>query len=198
MLASVAIASLLLAVPGMQGVTRQIAGLSAGWVAAAVALELGSCLAFVVIFRLFFDALSSGPARELALTEQGAGALLPGGGVGALAIGGWLLRREGLSMRHIVERSCALFFLTSATNIATLIGAGALLAAGLLAGPHDPLRTGLPVLGGLVVTAVVMTVGLPALPAADSPSSIMAARTSEASGAGLPAWSSSKTSLSRN
>jgi len=157
-LASVAIASLLLAVPGLKGVSRQIAGLSAGWVAAAVALELGSCLAFVVIFRLFFDGLPSGPAREMALLEQGAGALLPGGGVGALAIGGWLLRREGLSMRHIVERSCALFFLTSATNIATLIGAGALLAAGLLAGPHDPLRTGLPVLGALVVTAVALVV----------------------------------------
>jgi uncharacterized membrane protein YbhN (UPF0104 family) len=157
-LASVAIASLLLAVPGLQGVTKQIAGLSAGWVAAAVGLELGSCLAFVVIFRLFFDGLSSGPARELALTEQGAGALLPGGGVGALAIGGWLLRREGLSMRHVVERSSALFFLTSGTNIAALTGAGALLAAGLLAGPHDPLRTGLPVLCGLVVTAVVLVV----------------------------------------
>jgi uncharacterized membrane protein YbhN (UPF0104 family) len=157
-LASVAIASLLLAVPGLRGVTKQIAGLSAGWVAAAVALELGSCLAFVVIFRLFFDGLSSGPARELALTEQGAGALLPGGGVGALAIGGWLLRREGLSVRHIVERSSALFFLTSATNVAALIGAGALLAAGLLAGPHDLLRTGLPILGGLVVTAVVLVV----------------------------------------
>src|SRR6516162_6504329 len=90
-LASVSIASLLLAVPGLRDVTKQIAGLSAGWVAAAVALELGSCLAFVVIFRLFFDGLSSGPARELALTQQGAGALLPGGGVGALAIGGWLL-----------------------------------------------------------------------------------------------------------
>jgi hypothetical protein len=157
-LASAAIASLLLAVLGLQGVTKQIAGLSAGWLAAAVALELGSCLAFVVTFRLFFDGLPPGPARELALTEQGAGALLPGGGVGALAIGGWLLRREGLSMQHIVERSSALVFLTSATNIAALIGAGALLAAGLLAGPHDLLRTGLPVLVGLVVTVVVPVV----------------------------------------
>jgi uncharacterized membrane protein len=86
-LASIAIASVLLAVPGLQGVTKQIAGLSAGWVAVAVALELGSCLAFVVIFRLFFDGLSSGPARELALTEQGAGALLPGGGSAPLRSG---------------------------------------------------------------------------------------------------------------
>jgi hypothetical protein len=61
-------------------------------------------------------------------------------------------------MRHIVERSSALFFLTSATNIAALIGAGAVLAAGLLAGPHDLLRTGLPVLGGLIVTAFVLVV----------------------------------------
>ena len=55
---------------------------------AAVALEFGSCVAFVVIFRLFFDQVPAGSARELVWTEQGAGALLPGGGAGALAVGG--------------------------------------------------------------------------------------------------------------
>src|SRR5437764_2477864 len=86
-LLSVAIASLSLAVPALQGVATQVKHLDVGWVLAAVALERGSCLAFVVVFRLFFD--------------QGAGALLPGGGVGALAIGGWLLRREGISKRQV-------------------------------------------------------------------------------------------------
>ena len=102
LLGSGVLASLLLAVPGLKAVTTQIAHLDGGWLVAAVALEFGSCLAFAVIFRLFFNELPSGPARKLAWVEQGAGALLPGGGVGALAAGGWLLHQRGLSKRRII------------------------------------------------------------------------------------------------
>jgi uncharacterized membrane protein YbhN (UPF0104 family) len=153
---SVAIASLLLAVPGLEGVARQIEHLNAAWIAGAVALEFGSCVGFVVIFRLFFDEVSAGPARELAWTEQGAGALLPGGGAGALAIGGWLLQRQGLSRSRVIERSSALFLLTSATNVIALIGAGALLALGVVSGPDGLILTGLPIAGGLIAVAAVL------------------------------------------
>ena len=112
-----------------------------GWLA-ALALELGSCIGFVVVFRLFFDELPAGAARELAWTEEASGALLPGGGVGALAIGGLLLRRAGVSTRRIVERSSALFFLTSAVNVAALVGAGTLVAVGVAGGPYDPCARG--------------------------------------------------------
>jgi uncharacterized membrane protein YbhN (UPF0104 family) len=156
LVASGAIASLLLAVPSLQGVAHKIGHLHPGWVIAAVALELGSCLAFIAIFRLFFDELPARPARRVAWTEQGAGALLPGGGVGALAVGGWLLHQRGLSKRTIIERSSALFFLTSAVNVAALVGAGTLLAVGLAAGPHDALLTAIPVAGGLLLTAAVL------------------------------------------
>jgi uncharacterized membrane protein YbhN (UPF0104 family) len=157
-LLSAAIVSMLLAVPGLRGVAGRIAHLEGAWLIVAVALELGSCVAFVVIFRLFIDELPPGAACELAWTEQGTGALLPGGGVGALAIGGWLLRRQGISRRQVIERSSALFFLTSAVNVAALVGAGALLALGVGAGPHDLLRTGVPILGGFAVTAAVPVV----------------------------------------
>jgi uncharacterized membrane protein YbhN (UPF0104 family) len=154
----VAIGSLLLAVPPLRGVAGQIAHLRPTWVLAAVGLELGSCLAFVVIFRLFFDRVPAGVARELAWTEQGSGALLPGGGVGALAIGGWLLRRVGMSTRSIVDRSSALFFLTSAVNVAALGGAGGLLVASDPLRPLDLVRAGIPILGGLAATAAVLAI----------------------------------------
>jgi uncharacterized membrane protein YbhN (UPF0104 family) len=157
-LCSAVIASLLLAVPGLEGVARRIEDLNLLWMLAAVFLELGSCVAFVVIFRLFFDEVSAGPARELAWTEQGAGALLPGGGAGALAIGGWLLQRQGVSRQRVIERSSALFFLTSATNVAALVGAGALLAIGAVSGPHDLVLTGIPIAGGLVAVTTVLLV----------------------------------------
>ena len=155
-LLSVAIATLLLAVPPLRGVARQIDHMQMGWLAAAAALELGSCVAFVVIFRLFFDELPSGAARELAWAEEGSGALLPGGGVGALAVGGWLLRRAGMSTRSIIDRSSALFFLTSAVNVAALVGAAVWLAAAR--GSLDLVRAGLPVAGGLAATLVVLAI----------------------------------------
>jgi uncharacterized membrane protein YbhN (UPF0104 family) len=173
LLATGVIASLLLAVPGLQGVAKQLDSLNTAWVLAAVGLELASCLGFVVVFRLFFEELPAGPARALAWTEQGAGALLPGGGVGALAVGGWLLHQRGIAKRRVIERSSALFFLTSATNVAALVLAGGLLAAGLVAGPHDPLRTVLPLAGGLLVAAVVL---------------ITPAVTRRSSQAGRPSW----------
>src|ERR671936_643869 len=68
---SAAIVSLLLAVPPLRGVERQLSQIQPGWVVAAIAFELCSCLAFVVIFRLFFDEVPAGTARELAWVEEG-------------------------------------------------------------------------------------------------------------------------------
>jgi uncharacterized membrane protein YbhN (UPF0104 family) len=156
-LLSAAVVSLALAVPPLRSVARQLTHLDPGWIAAAIALELASCLGFVVIFRLFFDQVPSRLARQIAWTEQGSGALLPGGGVGALAIGGWFLRRTGMSMRDIVDRSSALFFLTSAVNVAALVGGGVWLALG--GGRLDDLlRTSIPIAGGLMATAAVLAI----------------------------------------
>jgi hypothetical protein len=50
------------------------------------------------------------------------GVLLPAGGVSGLAVGGWLMHLAGMSTRAILERSSALFFLTSAASlVATLV-----------------------------------------------------------------------------
>ena len=129
------------------------------WVIVAVALEVGSCVGYVVIFRRFFDQVPSGPARELAWTEEASGALLPTGGVGALAIGGLLLRQAGMSTRQIIERSSALFFFTSAANVAALVGGGALLAIGATRGTDTVTLAGVPILVGGVSTG--MTLALP-------------------------------------
>jgi uncharacterized membrane protein YbhN (UPF0104 family) len=158
-LGSVAIATLVLAVPPLRGVASQIGHMRLGWIGVAGALELASCLAFVVIFRLFFDELPAGIARELAWAEEGSGALLPGGGVGALAIGGLLLRRAGMSTRSIIDRSSALFFLTSAVNVAALIGGGVWFALdGGPAGSLDLARIGAPIAGGLGATLAVLAI----------------------------------------
>ena len=134
---------LLAAVPGLRGVLREIGEIGPGWIAVAVALELASAASFVVVFRLFFDRLDSSDARALAWTAQGSGALLPGGGAGGLAIGGWLISLTGAPVRWIARRSAGLFFLSALVSTSALVGAGIALMAGA-PGPHDRLTVVLP------------------------------------------------------
>jgi uncharacterized membrane protein YbhN (UPF0104 family) len=150
--------SLLLSVPALRPVLRAISEISPLWIACAVALELASCVSFVIIFRLFFDRVGPRDARALAWTEMASGALLPGGGAGGYAIGGWLMHLTGAPTRWIVRRSSGLFFLTSAVNSAAVIGAGLLLLAGA-ADPHDFARAGLP--GLLAGAATLVVLALP-------------------------------------
>ena len=153
--------TVLLAVPDLRPVAREITAMKPALVVAAVALELASCLSFVIIFRLFFRPLHTSAARELAWSQMGSGALLPGGGVGSLAVGGWLLHLAGMPTEQIVQRSSGLFFLTSAINVLALAAAGLLLWLGITHGPHDAIRAGLPVIAAAGASALVL--GLPRL-----------------------------------
>jgi len=151
-----ALVSLLLAVPALRAVAREVSHVSGGWLILAAALELASCASFVLVFRHFFKGVPARGARDLAWTEMGSGALLPGGGVGSLAVGGWLLHLAGMPTRKIVRSSSGLFFLTSAVNVAALIGGGVLLATGLSAGRHGLLQVGLPILAGSAAFVTVL------------------------------------------
>lgn len=160
LLAALALA-LLLAVPDLRGVLHEIRHIGLGWVVLAVALELGSAVSFVVVFRLFFDRLPAGDARALAWTTQGSGALLPGGGAGGLAIGGLLARLAGLPVRWIARRSAGVFFVGGAASGVALVGSGLALIAGA-PGPHDVPRVVVPTvaaaLGMLLIGALPLVV----------------------------------------
>lgn len=151
--------TLLASVPGLRGVVEEIGQVSPIWIGLAVLLELASDISFVVLFRRFFDRLPGRDARALAWTEQATGALLPGGGAGGLAIGGWLIHLAGAPIDWIVRRSGGLFFLTSAVNGATVIAAGLALILGA-PGPHDFGRAVLPTV--LVGAVTLVVVALPA------------------------------------
>ena len=155
MVLSAAMLTIVGVVPGLSGVFSRLRHMSPGWVIVAGVLELASCAAFVAIFRRFFDRVPRAWARRLAWTEMGSGALLPGGGVGALAVGGWLLHRAGMPTPRILERSSGLFLLTSALNATAVIVAAALLALGIASGPHGFWLTWLPALGGVAIIAAV-------------------------------------------
>jgi uncharacterized membrane protein YbhN (UPF0104 family) len=134
---------LLFAIPGLRGVVDEIRHIGPGWVALAVALELGSAVSFVVLFGLFFDRLPARDARGLAWTTQGSGALLPGGGAGGLAVGGVLTHLAGLPIRWVARRSAGVFFVGGAASGLALVGSGLALIAGA-PGPDDVPRAVLP------------------------------------------------------
>jgi uncharacterized membrane protein YbhN (UPF0104 family) len=181
LLLGLCLVAVVLAVPDLQPVVGEIAAMNPALVVTALVLEVASCVSFVVIFRTFFAPVPAPAARQLAWAQMGSGAVLPGGGVGSLAVGGWLLHLIGMPTRQIVQRSSGLFFLTSAINVLTLAAGGLVLLAGIGAGPHDALHAGAPVLAAVAAIAAVL--GLPRLARGRSAGR---ARWLEDIGAGIP------------
>jgi hypothetical protein len=65
---------LILAVPGLHGAGRTLAHMQLGWIAAAIALEIFSCLGCVPAFLQVFETTPIRFGGRVALTEQAFGA----------------------------------------------------------------------------------------------------------------------------
>jgi uncharacterized membrane protein YbhN (UPF0104 family) len=143
---ALALGAVVLEVPDLGGVRQDLEGISAWWIVLGLALEVGSCASFVVVFRGFFDEVSPRLARRIAWIETASGALLPGGGVTSYVLGGVLLHRGGMDRRRIVVRSGGLFWFTSAVNAAAACFGAVLLVGGVGAGPQGFLIAALPAL----------------------------------------------------
>jgi uncharacterized membrane protein YbhN (UPF0104 family) len=146
---------LLLAVPGLQGVATTLSNLKTEWVVVAVLLEVLSCASYVVAFLQVFERAPLRAGARVALSEEAFGAAVSLGGVGSLAVGGWLMVERGAPARRIAERSAVLFLYTSAINVITLILAGLGLFLGL-PGPSNPLLSIVPAAVGAVVLVLFL------------------------------------------
>jgi uncharacterized membrane protein YbhN (UPF0104 family) len=152
---------LLLWVAPPASVIDQIGHMNPSWVLGAVALELGSCLSYVVVFRRFFPEPPRAVSRQVAWIAMGAGAVLPGGNISSAAATGWLLHAYGIGTRRLLERCAALLCLLTAFGFLVNGVAGALLLAGFPGGPHDLLHTGVPILVSVVVlSSAALVVGV--------------------------------------
>jgi uncharacterized membrane protein YbhN (UPF0104 family) len=132
-------------------VIRQLGQMRWLWIAAAVALELGSCLSYVVVFRRFFPEPARPVARRIAWVAMGAGAILPGGNISSAAATGVMMRNHGLDRARLLERCGALLCLLTLLGFVVNGVAAALLLVGVGDGPHDLLRAGGPVLVSVIV-----------------------------------------------
>jgi len=132
-------------------VIDQIGEMSLVWVLAAIVLELGSCVSYVIVFRRFFPEPPPAVSRRVAWIAMGAGAVLPGGNISSAAATGWLLRRHGIGTQRLLGRCAALLCLLTAFGFLVNGLAGVLLLAGVSGGPHDLLHTGGPILVSVAV-----------------------------------------------
>jgi len=144
-------AGLLIWVAPPDEVLAQLRHMNPWWLVGAVALELGSCLSYVVVFRRFFPEPPRRVSRRVAWISMGAGAVLPGGNISSAAATGWLLRKHGIGTRRLVGRCAALLCLLTAFGFLVNGVAGAFLLAGLPGGPHDLLHAGGPLLVSIAV-----------------------------------------------
>jgi uncharacterized membrane protein YbhN (UPF0104 family) len=144
------VGALVLAVPGLRDVADRLREVDPGWIALAVVLEVASCAGYVLVFRQIFYRIATLLAIRVALSEMAFGAVLPVGGAGGIAVGAWVVKAKGGSIRRFMERSAVLFLLTSGVNAATLALAGLLVGAGVLHAPHH-ITLGL--IPGLIATA---------------------------------------------
>jgi uncharacterized membrane protein YbhN (UPF0104 family) len=151
----------LLWVAPLSEVTEEIGHMNPAWVLAAIALELVSCLSYVVIFRRFFPEPPRSVSRAVAWIAMGAGAVLPGGNISSAAATGVLLRRHGIGTRRLVTRCAALLSLLTGVGFAVNGIAGAWLLLGLPGGPHDLSHAGIPILVsvGVLCSATLIACG---------------------------------------
>jgi uncharacterized membrane protein YbhN (UPF0104 family) len=140
-------------VPGLGSLRSRFMGAQPGWLAFAAVLQLGSCAAYVLVFR----AVCCRTSTEIGLSELAANSVFSVGGAGGLALGAWILRRGGLGAAFIAHRTVAFFLLTSLANVGFLALGGVALATGVLRGSPGLLLGLIPAV--VAVLAIALALG---------------------------------------
>ncbi|HWD10283.1 MAG TPA: YbhN family protein [Solirubrobacteraceae bacterium] len=155
------VVALLLGVPGLQSAGDRISDANGYWIAGAVALEVLSCVAYVVLFDLVFGRLGRSLSSRLSLSELAVNSVVSVSGLAGIALGAWVLRSKGFSVERIAKRSVLIFVVTSAVNVGAVALIGLPMWLGLVPGSRDELLTLLP-----AVAAIATIAGTVALAAA--------------------------------
>jgi uncharacterized membrane protein YbhN (UPF0104 family) len=161
LIAAAAGTALIVLLPGLAALGTSFAGAEPGWIALAALAEICSCLSYVLVFRtVFCRRMSWRTGAELGLGEEAANSLLSVGGAGGLALGAWVLRRQGMPGEQVGRLTISFFLITSATNVGFLVLCGIALVSGLASGPDDSLLLGgVPALVGIAAILLTLAVG---------------------------------------
>jgi uncharacterized membrane protein YbhN (UPF0104 family) len=155
--AVLAVVAVVVLVPGLSSLRERFMGAQPAWLALAALLQLGSCAAYVLVFRgVFCRRMSWRTSTEIGLSELAANSVFSIGGAGGLALGAWILRRGGLAADFIARRTVAFFLLTSLANVGFLALGGIALATGLLNGAHEVLLGLIPAVVAVAAIALAL------------------------------------------
>jgi uncharacterized membrane protein YbhN (UPF0104 family) len=152
--AVVAVVALL---PGLGSLRGRFSRADSTWLVVAAALQLGSCLSYIVAFRqVFCRQMRWRVSYEIGMAELATNSLLSVGGAGGLALGAWILRRGGMAGAHVARRTVAFFLLTSLANITAVIVAGLGLGTGILHGSGSRLMGLIPAGVGILMVLAAL------------------------------------------
>src|SRR4051794_41786068 len=96
--------------PGLGDVRHALENAAPGWIVVAIALEVASCLSYVLIFRpVFCTSMPWSRSLQIGLSEVATGSILPASGAGGPAPRGWGLRPGGRPGPPIAPRAGPFF-----------------------------------------------------------------------------------------
>ena len=148
---------MIVTVPGLGSIRGRLAHGNPGWLVLAGCFRLASALSYVVLFRaVFAPRMALRASYRIGMSEVGANALAPAGGASGLAIGDWVLHREGRPWSWLVERTAEFFVFTSAFNVGAVAVLGWLGAAGVLTSGVSPFFSLAPAFAATVAIAVAL------------------------------------------
>ena len=160
-------------VPGLEKALKDLKGVTWQWIGGAVAIETLSETGYVVSWRGILDPdnrlreIEGGSrhlAAETAWSQLGGGMLVPGGTLGSIGVGSWMLHRLGMSMDGVAKRQFTLMFLNTGVDALAIVFFGTGLAIGLFGGESNLLLTLLPA----VIVVILLLLALYVAHHADS------------------------------
>lgn len=127
------------------------------WVGAAAVFELLSFVGYVALLWLVggraSPRLGLRESAEVTLAGAAATRLMPAGGVGGAALTIWAFRRAGLGARAATRTLLGFLVVLYSIFLASIVGAGGLLALGLAPGDGPLALTALPAIGAALLIA---------------------------------------------
>ena len=151
-------------VPGLEKALKDLKGVGWQWIVGAAAIETLSETGYVISWRGILDPdkrlreIEGGRhvAAETAWSQLGGGMLVPGGTLGSIGVGSWMLHRLGMSMEGVAKRQFTLMFLNTGVDALAIVFFGTGLAIGLFGGESNLALTLLPA----ALTAVALVIAL--------------------------------------
>ncbi len=149
---------------GLHETWNRIRGGNAWWLGLGVALEIGSFIGYVALFRAVFirgrSRIDWRESYQITMAGLAATRLFASAGAGGIALTAWALRRSGMEARIVACRMIAFLALLYGVYMATLVVVGLGLYSGLFPGSAPFAITVVPAIFGAVVIAIFLSVSL--------------------------------------